>query len=915
MGWTDPAWLLALIVLYPIIKAGDLTFRSGKPVVNSDHYPGTGPGPLYLRRLTRLRVAAIVAVILALAGMTVPVPAHNRTIVLLIDVSESIGRTQVERARWAGLRIIRGLKAADRVGIVAFAGKPRLISGMTLPGPARAILETARLNAPQPQATDLGAALRLGKALLAECPGNPALVLVSDGHATKGGPALATVKTFSGIPVHTLGTGERASFFAEDLVIPELIRTGESIPIHWKVFSEKEQPCSVTMAVDGRVVDRRRITVPAGSHQLPLVIGGQEPGFHRLELQVTGLDGKPLLPGGRVQMFQVEGPARIMVISGAPRSPLSDALRIQGMNVWERRPEDLPELPGAVAGCAALVLDDVAATRLTVRQQQVIENYVKGGGGLVVIGGEHSLGRGEYYATRLEELLPVQTDTRQRLFFTRTNILYVIDHSGSMSEQIGNTTKHQAVIRGVAAAIAELSPNDEVGIISFDTEPKWALRFTPVHRRSEILDALARLEQGGGTNIAAAFEAILQSFSQPGPIRRHVVILTDGLTPQADFAQLTLALTAKGVSVSTIGVGEEINEPLLKDIAKWGQGEFYRAELDQIPKLIFRETLRVSRDLIQEGRFQPAPRNPGLMLGGLERRLPPVAGYLLTKAKGLAEVHLEAGNQDPLLASWRYGNGRVAVFTADSGRRWLAGWSGSEIYNRFWSRVVRTVARNEPDAELRMDAAVTAGTARIVVEAIGPDRELRSGLQLSGQTDDDDGPVFSLTETAPGRYETSIPLTKPGLHYFQIGDRTGATWNAGWIWNPDGTELQKRGPDYPTLAEISNLTGGRTLSLADPNPPSTGWVWRPVPLRDWLTLAALILFVIELGCRSLMLGQWPAARAFFSNWWMAKLQLVEQARNRQPESGPGAAGQQVMAAYRYLAERKKSRTGSERDQR
>src|SRR5262245_45975480 len=119
MGWTDPAWLLALIVLYPVIRAGDLTFRSGKPGPKLDYYPGTGASPVYLRRLTRLRVAAVLAVILALAGMTVPIPAHHRTVVLLIDVSESIGRTQIERGRRAGLRIIRRLKAADRVGVIA----------------------------------------------------------------------------------------------------------------------------------------------------------------------------------------------------------------------------------------------------------------------------------------------------------------------------------------------------------------------------------------------------------------------------------------------------------------------------------------------------------------------------------------------------------------------------------------------------------------------------------------------------------------------------------------------------------------------------------------------------------------------------------------------------------------------------
>ena len=69
---------------------------------------------------------------------------------------------------------------------------------------------------------------------------------------------------------------------------------------------------------------------------------------------------------------------------------------------------------------------------------------------------------------------------------------------------------------------------------------------------------------------------------------------------------------------------------------------------------------------------------------------PPLLGYLGTTAKSTADVHLSVGNEDdPLLASWQLGLGRVTVVDERCGARWSQTWTTWDGYIAFWAAVVK----------------------------------------------------------------------------------------------------------------------------------------------------------------------------------------------------------------------------------
>ena len=929
LWWNRPIWLLAILLMIPILWPELLLrwrFKNQSLEALSGHSPRSSNG---LRKLSRLRAIAVCAAILSLAGTGILIPTKNRQVVALVDVSASISPAQVEVSRGALLELLGRFNPGDRVAVIAFAGEPETIASFETPARLSMMLKTAALKAPRTGATNLEAAIRLGSRMLSEKGGNRCMILLSDGRPTVGGMDLPAMVRESDIPIYVLGVGTSgSSLITRELRVPEVIHPQERVLVRWEVESDRVQNVIATILMDNRTVGREPVKLAAGRNTVLLPVQVKDPGIHRLDIRISDTAGKVLNQADSASLLNVTGPARVLVIHGdSPNSPITRALQTQGMQLTEEGVAGLPENANGLAGYGAVVLDNIPALYLSQGQQDALQGYTAGGGGLLVVGGDASLGRGEYYATGLEDLLPVQTDTRQRLFFSRANILFVIDHSGSMSEMVGKTSKQMAAMQGVAAAIEELNPQDRVGILTFDVEPTWVLRFTPAGQKNQIRRSLSRIGQGGGTDMSTAMEEVVKGFSSVGPVRRHVVILSDGQTTNADFNKICRKLKNLGVTITTIGIGEEVNETLLKDLARWGDGRYYRAQLDQIPTVIRKETVRVTRDQIQEGMFYPKIKTAAPFLEVTAWNRFPVKGYLITKPKSMATVFLEIGKQDPLLASWRYGNGRVAVFTSDSGGRWLSSWSGRPNFNQLWSQTIRSIERAAMDTGLRVTARAEAAAAVITVEAVGADGRLRPGLQLTGAALDDPpsgatnagtanitGDNLVFTETAPGHYEARVPLSGSGLKQFQVREAQSGEWSIGWLWNPPGQEKLSTGPDRSFLGNIAAAAGGSLLTAANPVLPLPGWAWEKVPLQNWLILAALVCFLVELCIRSTSLGQMTMARAVFASWWEAQRRIISTIRGSrtEQEEREKQSRDNIYEAYRYLAER--ARRQREEDQ-
>ena len=227
------------------------------------------------------------------------------------------------------------------------------------------------------------------------------------------------------------------------------------------------------------------------------------------------------------------GKPRVLIVESDPSTAkhLAWALEEQEMQVNVRPPQGMPSDLSDLQNYELLILSNVPATSLTLKQMQVARTYVQDlGGGLIMIGGDQSFGLGGYYKTTIEEILPVRSDFEKEKEKPSLAMVLVIDHSGSMGGEKIEMAKEAA-----RSAVELLGPNDKVGVIAFDDQAYIVSEIHPCSDKGYVVDRIASIEAGGGTSMYPAMEEAYDALRETTAKLKHVIILTDGISAPGDF--------------------------------------------------------------------------------------------------------------------------------------------------------------------------------------------------------------------------------------------------------------------------------------------------------------------------------------------------------------------------------------------
>jgi len=201
------------------------------------------------------------------------------------------------------------------------------------------------------------------------------------------------------------------------------------------------------------------------------------------------------------------------------------------------------------------------------------------------------------------------------------NLCVVLDRSGSMAGKKIDKARQAAV-----EAVKRLSRDDLFSLVVYDDQIQTLIPAEPVRDVDSMVRRIEQIRDGGNT---ALFGGVSQGASE---IRKHlegkyvhrVLLLSDGLanvgpsTPD-ELGRLGASLKKEGVSVTTIGVGEDYNEDLMNRLAGKSDGNtYFVAEAGDLPR-IFQAELgdvlsTVASDVIIEITF-PEGVKPRRILG------------------------------------------------------------------------------------------------------------------------------------------------------------------------------------------------------------------------------------------------------------------------------------------------------------
>ena len=812
----DHPAMLWLFAAAPIVAApGILAMRAGRMRVGAWS--------------TVLRLGLFTALVLMMAGLQVPVraAAHRMAVVVAVDQSNSIAP---EQAQWMSARLaaIRAeMNPRDRLAVIGFGRDAQLIKPI---GDPRL---PANLSANvDPSATDIGGALTTAIGLFPPTD-EKHLLLLSDGNETQGSardelPALAEdhVRVYASAPPPPASARVALTNFAA----PAVVHAGASFALRLDLDSEAGGPVNaqVKLLSDGMVVGGQQISLKPGLNRFELPYRISQPGAYLLKAEVSVPPPLVSVNASAETAVSVAAPPRVLVIAAAAPASLIQALQLRGYDVAQAGPHNLPSDPRVYLAYQAVVIANVTADALDPKAQYALNRYVaEYGGGLVVTG--DTLRDPKFHGSDLEKTLPVNFEPQPPPPSREPIAVYLlIDRSNSMSynSRYPAVRDYERIRYAKEAAIAllnQLDDTDFAGVIAFDSEPYVLGHLRPVGEvREELLNRVARLEPGGGTDFKEALEVAEREILASGIAVREVLLLTDGDTNRQyhDHDDLMAAYAKQQIPVSTIRIGPDLeNLRLLQDFAHNTGGIFYRVEdITKLPQLLVNLTHEAENFKRHEHTRVSEQSRSAIMNGIDPATIPPMDFYNQTDPKDGAEVPLEVTlgtTSAPLLITWQYELGRSAVFAGDPDSLGSLAWLRWDHYAEFWSQLVSWVARtgdagaftlrvnNAADGTLSIEAekADASPTSNLFARVTGPGRAADVALTQVSES-------LYRGESAPlprGKYNVVL-IVKPGDTEQVLLERPIAVVGPSAA---DTAELRLRPANDGLLKAVAENTGGR----------------------------------------------------------------------------------------------------------
>jgi Ca-activated chloride channel homolog len=792
-----------------------------------------------------LKAAAFVCIVLALSAPRVVVYQTKVAVAVLADTSASVSPEDLARESAIASQVERGA-GRHWTRIIPFARGTRMVAPEEKSKDGWQLRHTAGAAG---RGTDLENAIRDGVAVL---PAGmvPRLLLLSDGNENLGSVARAIWQARQlGVPIDTVALAGRPKpgLRLEGVTIPGQVFSGERFPIDVAVEAPGAAHARMELTAEGKTIGASEVDLAAGVNHLRLQASVNAVGAIALAGKIAARD----LGEARFEDSLMLRSPRVLLISHDPAPSEEHIIRVLHANQFEvqQAPGGVPSgVPNRLDDFQLVVINNWDMESIPATAKAALEDYVKKGGGLVWIAGEHNIyvdkkGKPE---DALERTLPAKLAPPRSP--EGTAVVLIIDKSSSMEGRKIELARLAAI-----GVVENLRPIDWVGVLIFDNSFQWAVPIRKAEDRASIKKLIAGITPDGGTQIAPALTEAYQRILPQAGMYKHIVLLTDGISEEGDSMTLTKEAMANHVTISTVGLGQDVNRAFLEKVAANADGKSYflndPSGLEQILLRDVEEHTGVTA--VEKAITVKVIKQAEILEGVGMDSAPQLKGYVRFQARPTSDTILMADREDPLLVRWQYGLGRTAVFTSDAKNRWAANWVEWPGFDKLWANIFRDLLPHAPQSETTAD--FDRASEELVV-----DYRLSRNVEEPAKTPD----IFVL---GPDGFHAPLKMGKVAAGHYRgrlaIGQNQGlfrvrplvdsrAFPEVGFYRQED--EMQEYGNHEQLLRQIAAATGGRFGVKAGDAFEAAG---RSIPanMELWPGLLALAL---ALNLLELVMRKW-----------------------------------------------------------
>jgi len=820
-----------------------------------------------------LRIAVITFLSISLAEPLLTQGGGTTSTVFVIDRSRSINNsTTASISEWVS-NALDGAGSNDRAAVITFGSSADVAASAVHP-------DDVERNWPGPepaerQNTNLESALALARSL--PLGGSRRIVLISDGAENIGsamnqvGQAASDGTPIDVLPVDGVGNDDLR---IEGAVAPTSVWRGEAVNVLASIVTSSGGDGRIDLVVDDVVQQSNEVVFVPGvrSHSFAPLLD-LAPGFHELTVSVSSANATDRFTENNTYSLPVivrDAPKLLLVAESTTDSGrLQAALVGRGADVTLIIPANVSSRLSELSIYDAIILNNVPAGALSIDQMAGLREATHKGRGLIVLGGATSYGPGGYAGTELEETLPVTvkvTDGKER---QRVALLLIMDKSGSMSyDPLGGTSKIEMAKEAVRLAARALANGDEVGILAFNDQQQWIVQLTVLdtdETRNTIDVAIDGITSDGGTEIYAALNVGFDAIGRSDADVRHIVLLSDGKSrtgSDESYRKLIEQNQANRTTLSTIAIGDDSDTELLQKLAEWGNGRYHFTEKpEDIPRLTLAEAQSAGSQSVISGSFRLLQSFPSPILSGfVPEELPTIESYDFAEAKPNAQVILTSERDDPILAKWQFGLGRVIAWTADDGTSFAAGWPNWSRYDEFWFSMIRWALPDPENRTIQVSATHEGADAVVTVSAVGEQGDYVDLARTTATITSPNGSVttdLALYQSGPGEYQLRVAAPEAGAYEVVLQQHRGEELinEISGFSIPPSPELQPSPSGRTLLSVLATRTNGRVLSLDSTTDVFSGTGLSGTALRDYRPVwayplgLAFTLLLVELAIR------------------------------------------------------------------